>query len=99
MTSGPRRDDQTKSLIQADRGYLAEIPLTPHMPQIVVCLNIVYPTASATKENWLKLRSRALARKLLKSKIARELDDIAGCQGAVENSVTCDCALPMSLSR
>ena len=88
-----RLDNQMSNMIEAYRGYLAGIPPDPSGQQIVVCLNIIYPCTPVSKSNWLTLRPRLLARKLLKARIQRDLAGIAGASSATKHGEMCACLL------
>ena len=73
-----RWDNQTKSLIQSYRGYLAKIPGTLAGPQIIVCLNVIYPPGPNRERHRILFDPTALYRKLMKTRISRDLAEIAG---------------------
>lgn len=73
-----RWDTLTKSLIQSYRGYLREIPHAPGGPQIIVCLNVIYPRARHGKWHLGGFGPGILARKLKKTRIRKVLAEIGG---------------------
>jgi len=88
-----RWDDQIRSLIQAYREYLAKMPQAVRMPQIVVCLSVIYPSDSAPEGHRLMWSPKAFARKMLKARARRDLADIARGSGDAQSPVICDCML------
>ena len=88
-----RWDNLTKSLIQSYRGYLAEIPRSLAGPQIVVCLNIIYPHGPDGERHRVFFDAKALVRKLMKTRIRKDLAEIAGVGAYAQGSQTGLCLL------
>jgi predicted Ser/Thr protein kinase len=72
-----RWDNLTKSLIRSYRSYLAEVPRTLAGPQIIVCLNVIYPHGHEG-EGRLLFKPKALVRNMMKMRIRKDLAEIAG---------------------
>jgi len=87
-----RWDNLTKSLIQSYRAYLAEIPRAPAGPQIIVCLNVIYPR-DPNGEWHLGFDPKALVRKLMKKRVRKALVGIAGKDTNAQGSQTGLCLL------
>jgi serine/threonine protein kinase len=73
-----RWDNLTKSLIQSYHSYLAELSCATGGPQIIVCLNIIYPRDPTTHGRRALFGPKALIRTLLKTRIRKVLSEIAG---------------------
>jgi hypothetical protein len=88
-----RWDNLAKSLIQSYRGYLAEIPRAPGGPQIIVCLNVIYPHGPDGERHQSLFNPKALFRHRMKMRIRKDLADIAGVGAYAQTSQTGLCLL------
>jgi serine/threonine protein kinase len=88
-----RWDNLTKSLIQSYRDYLTEIPRTLAGPQIIVCLNVIYPHGPSGPRHRVFFDPKALVRKVMKTRVRRDLAEIAGVGAYAQRSPTGLCLL------
>jgi serine/threonine protein kinase len=88
-----RWDNLTKSLIQSYRSYLSEVPRAIGGPQIVVCLNVIYPRDSNARWQRGRFDFRAGVRRLKKRRIRRILAEIADAGARAQGSQTDFCLL------
>jgi hypothetical protein len=88
-----RWDEVTAPFIQSYRGYLAHSPASTPGPRLVVFLNVIYPHNPFPERRRFLPGLMALAHRVAKTRVHRDLVRIDGSRGSSPVEETCPCLL------